>query len=123
MAVTNYFQLQAFEAGEDLSKSYACFVSINNTGQIKKCAAADIPVGVVINPAPKNQTVGVCCELGVKVPAVASAAITAGSKVGLAADGKIVAATTGSAIGVALEAAKAANDVITILFIGKTAIA
>lgn len=123
MAVSNYFQLQAFPAGEDLSKAHGIMVKLNNKGQIVKCAAAtDNVVGVVIIPLPyvegdDRNCPGTCTERGVKVPAVASGVIKIGDNVALAADGKIASATSGPTVGIALEAA-AANEVITILFTG-----
>lgn len=126
MAVSNYFQLQAFPAGEDLSTAHGIMVKLNDKGQIVKCtAAADPVIGVVIIPIPYTEgddrnCPGTCTERGVKVPAVASGAIAVGDTVGLAADGKIAKAT-GAYIGVALEAAAAADEVITILFLGKVA--
>lgn len=124
MAVSNYNVLQAIPAGEDLSKAHGVFVKVNDKGKLVRCAAATDPVvGVVIIPIPYDENddrncPGVCTERGVKVPAVASGAITIGSPVALAADGKIAAATSGTVIGVALEAATAADDVITIMFTG-----
>ena len=53
-----------------------------------------------------------------KVPAVASGAISVGDMVALAANGRIAKATSGTLIGVATEAAAVAGDVITILFTG-----
>lgn len=124
MAISNYGFLQAFPAGEDLSKAHGIFVKLNDKGQIVKTQAATDPVvGVVIIPIPyvegdDRNCPGTCTERGVKVPAVASGAITIGSNVALAADGKIASATTGTIIGMALETATAADDVITILFTG-----
>lgn len=124
MAVSNYFQLQAFPAGEDLSKAHGIMVKLNNKGQIVKCtAAADPVIGVVIIPIPYTEgddrnCPGTCTERGVKVPAVASGAIAVGDKVALAAGGKIAKAASGTYVGIALEAAAKADEVITILFLG-----
>lgn len=124
MAVSNYFQLQAFPAGEDLSTAHGIFVKLNNKGQIVKCTAAGDPVvGVVIIPIPyvagdDRNVPGTCTERGVKVPAVASGAIAVGDTVALTTGGKIAKATSGVTIGVALEAATADEQVITILFTG-----
>ena len=122
MAVSNYFQLQAFPQGEDLSKAHGIFVKLNSSGAIVKTQAATV-VGVVIISLPYDSTdskncPGVCCERGVKVPAVASGAISVGDMVALAANGRIAKATSGTLIGVATEAAAVAGDVITILFTG-----
>ena len=124
MAVSNYFQLQAFPQGEDLSKAHGIFVKLNSSGAIVKTqAATDAVVGVVIISLPYDSTdskncPGVCCERGVKVPAVASGAISVGDMVALAANGRIAKATSGTLIGVATEAAAVAGGVITILVTG-----
>lgn len=126
MAVSNYFQLQAFPQGEDLSKAHGIFVKLNDKGQIVKTqAAADPVVGVVIIPLGEpydaddhRNCPGTCCERGVKVPAVISGAIAVGDNVALAADGRIAKATSGTCIGMALEAGTTAGQVITILFTG-----
>lgn len=124
MAVSNYGFLQAFPAGEDLSKAHGIFVKLNNKAQVVKCTAASDPVvGVVIIPIPytagdDRNCPGICTERGVKVPAVAASAISVGDSVALTTGGKVAKATSGVTIGVALEAATAADDVITIFFSG-----
>ena len=57
MAVSNYFQLQAFPQGEDLSKAHGIFVKLNSSGAIVKTqAATDAVVGVVIISLPYDST-------------------------------------------------------------------
>lgn len=126
MAVSNYFQLQGFPQGEDMSKAHGIFVKLNAQGKLVKCQAAKDPVvGVVIIPLPfdegdERNVPAICCERGTKVPAVISGAIAAGDSVALAADGKITKATEGSvAIGIATEAGTTDGQVITILFTGQ----
>lgn len=126
MAVSNYFQLQAFPQGEDLSTAHGIFVKLNDKGQLVKTQApGDAVVGVIIIPLGKpydkddqRNCPGTCCERGVKVPAVISGAIAIGDTVALAADGRIAKATSGTCIGIATEAGTTAGEVITILFTG-----
>lgn len=119
MAVSNYHRLQYGKAGADLSKAHGQFVKMGVDGRYVLTAAATDPVvGVVIVPVAEDFELGICMERGVLVPARASAAIAVGDMVALAADGKIAKATTGPYIGICQEAALAADDIVTIIFLG-----
>ena len=116
MAVTNYRALQALTAATDLSKGYGLGVVINASGDAALPAAGKPIVGTIIETAPQGETLGVCCEQGVKSAARVSAAVTAGAALSVGADGRFATAATGSAIvGYALEAATAANQIITFM--------
>lgn len=119
MAVSNYRSLQAFVAGADLSAAYGMAVKNDTTAEdrVILSAASAGTVGIVIEPAPQGGTVGVCCEQGVKVPARVSAAVAVGALVSVGADSKFKTAATGElAVGIADEAATAADQIITILY-------
>lgn len=121
MAVSNYHRLQYLKAGADLSKAHGQFVKVGTDGRAVLTAAADDPtVGVVITPVAEDFELGICMEHGVLVPARASAAIALGDKVALAADGKIATASSGNYIGICMEAALAADDIVTIIYLGLT---
>ena len=118
MAVSNYRSLQAFVAGADLTGAYACAVKLGtdpNTAVLSAASAGTI--GIVIEPAPQGGTLGVCCEQGVKVPARVSAAVAVGGLVAVNTDGRFKPAASGDlAVGVAEEAATAADQIITIVY-------
>lgn len=119
MAVSNYRSLQAFTAGADLSATYAMAVKTDPAAenQVILSAAGAGTIGVVIEPAPIGGTVGVCCEQGVKVPARVAGAVAVGALVSVGADGKFKTAASGElAVGIAQEAATAADQIITILY-------
>ncbi len=123
MAVSNFRALQAFTAGANLSAAYGLGVVIDSSAPhaVKLPAAAGAITGVVIEPAPLGKTVGVCTEKDTKVPARVSAAVAKGAKLACGTDGRFATAGDGAVVvGVALEAATAADQVITILF-GATA--
>ena len=122
MAVSNYRVLQAFTAGADLSAGAGLVVKLNGSGQAVVAAAATDPaVGIIVDGGPQDSVIGVCTDAGSKVPARASAAIAVGARVGVVAGGKIATAATNTiGIGVALEAATAADQIITILYTGPT---
>lgn len=109
----------SFVAGADLSSKQYTFVKISGTGVIAAAAATDIPIGILQN-APTSGKVAEVAISGVS-KVKASAAITAGAVVGLTATGTAVALTVGTdttkyILGVAVTAASAANDVITVAF-------
>ena len=119
MAVSNYNRLQYGKAGTDLSKGHGLFVKMNTEGTyVPTTAASDPVVGVVITPAEKDFELGICMERGVLVPARVTGAVALGDKVALAAGGKVAKASSGPYVGICQEAANAADDIVTIVFLG-----
>jgi hypothetical protein len=126
MAV-EYVESQAkfsIPAGADLSSSQYTFVKISGTSAIAVAAATDVPLGVVVNTPKSGQTAEVVVSGIVKLKA--SAAITAGAKVGTTATGTAVSLASGTdttkfICGMALTAAAAAGDIITVLLVPATA--
>lgn len=117
MSVSNFRAVQAFEAGADLSRAYGLAAVLNSSGKAVVASTANTAVlGVVIEPAPSGGVVGIVTEQGVKLPVVTGGAIANGAKVAVNASGKFVTFTTGVSVGVATQAAAAADAIITILF-------
>jgi len=116
-----------FTAGEDLSAVRYSPVALNADGNVVACAAGADAIGFLQNK-PGNGEAAVVRVAGI-TKAVANGAISVGSKVDAAGAGKVRAqagthttdTTTGDVtasfniLGVALEAAAADNDVITVL--------
>lgn len=111
-------------AGADLSALQNTFVKLSTTTVIPVAAATDVPVGVVVNNPTSGKTAEVVVSGIVKIKA--SAAIAVGAPVGTTAGGLAVTLVRGTdttkfICGMALTAATAANDVITVLLIPATA--
>lgn len=117
MSVANFRALQAFEAGADLTRAYGLAAVLNATGKAVLATTANGPVmGIIHEPAPAGGVIGIITEQGVKAPVVTGGAIAAGAKVAVNNAGKFVAHSTGTAVGVATQAAAAADAIITIVF-------
>lgn len=86
-------------------------VSANNTMAL--AGASDAAVGILQDPVIEGEA-GRVAVSGITM-AVAGEAIAAGANVKSGANGKLVVDSTGAGIGVALEAATAANDIISVL--------
>ncbi|NBS62298.1 MAG: DUF2190 family protein [Microbacteriaceae bacterium] len=111
-------------AGADLSSSQFTFVKMSGTTAIAVAAATDVPVGVLVNTPKSGQTAEVVVSGIVKIKA--SAAIAVGAKVGTTSAGLAVTLVSGTdttkfICGMALTAAAAANDIITMLLVPATA--
>ena len=109
------FKTGQFLAGADLSALQYTAVKLNGSGQVVACTVLGEKVLGILQNKP---TTGLACEI-VHIglcPMLASAAITAGDKIMVAASGKAAtAATVGSTIiGFTPEAAAALNEVITV---------
>lgn len=95
-------------------------VKLNSDGKLKLCGPGDAPIGVVsalgagYGAADTPVTVALLNKSGSFV-AIAAGAITLGAQVYAAASGRISAASTGRAVGLALMAATTAGDQIEIL--------
>lgn len=118
MAVSNYDRLHTFIAAKDLSKDAGKAVCVTTGGKVTtNHTEGGAVLGILVLGGPADTEVGVCTELGSKVRARASAAITAGSAVMVGTDGRIatLAGTGKIGIGYALEAATNADEMITIV--------
>ena len=116
------FETGALTAGADLSSSQFLFVKMHTTAnQVVACSAdAEVYLGVLQNKPASGSEARVMTTGVTKV--VASAAIAVGDAVGTASNGKAktIEVVTGGDVGdyfggVALEAASAADEVISVL--------
>lgn len=100
-------------ADSDLSGSVFRFVKSTAAGGVDAAGVADVAVGVLQNKPTAGQMAIYMTEGVSRV--VASAAITKGTKVAPAALGKARTAVSGDHVaGIALEAATAADQIITV---------
>lgn len=118
MSVANFRSLQAFFAGEDLTRKYGHAAILNAQGKaVVDTTAGSSVMGIIHEPAPEGGVVGIITEQGVKAPVVTGGAIPAGFKVSVDANGRFVVASSSSTpVGVAIDAAAAADAIITIVF-------
>ncbi|HUT76449.1 MAG TPA: hypothetical protein VM285_02120 [Polyangia bacterium] len=108
-----------FEAGAAVPQYR--FVILNASGQAIVATAASEAIGISMNAAAAagDELNVASVSAGGKAPIEASAAITLGDNVGVAASGKArTAATSDHIIGTCLQAAAADEDIVT-LFIDK----
>jgi len=107
----------SFKAAADLSAKQFYIVELSAANTVNVCdAATDVPLGVLQNkPAAANRAARVRISGVTKV--VASAAISAGALVGTTATGTAVtkSADADHVLGIALEAASAASEQISVL--------
>lgn len=107
----------SFIAGGDLSAKQYYFVKISADNTVVICAAAtDVPIGVLQN-APASGGVAEVCMVGV-TKVNSDAALTAGNRIGTAADGQADAKTAGTdtteyAVGIVLIGSGAAGGLAT----------
>lgn len=117
---------RAFIAGEALL--VGLLVKLNSDGEVVLSGPGDNPIGVVkalgAGYGASGTPVTVCLlnKQGSAV-LIASAAVTLGSKVYPAADGKVSSSSTGRAVGIALQAAVTAGDEIEVLLLESLAAA
>ena len=112
-----------FEAGEDLSAArYLAMTLGSSDGTVVKAGATDQAIGILQNAPESGQAARV--RMFGTTKAVAGAAITRGALVAVDANGKVQAATAiddtwnGTVVrvlGIALESASAADEVIEIM--------
>ena len=108
---------ESFIAGEDLSSKQYYFVELKADRKVELVdAATDIPIGVLQNK-PKSGEEALVMVAG-RTKLVAQAAIAVGNAIGPHSNGKTVAKTIGTdtthyTAGIALEAAAAADNIIT----------
>lgn len=110
------FKLGTLKASVDLSADQYHFAAISGTGTVGLCGAGATAIGVIQNKPVSGDAVELDCDGVTKV--VAGAAITPGTEARVMSDSTgraITAATTGSKIlGIALEAATAAGQLIAV---------
>ena len=101
-------------ADVNYAKRYIPVSKTNVDEQFTLCAAGGAPVGVAQDPS----KAGTACAIMINGVSMmhASAVIAAGAEVAVTADGTVAAAVAGAgAFGVALNAATAAGDIISVL--------
>lgn len=89
----NYRNLMTFEAGEDLSKKKYRFVKLNSDGEVVVCAANETTIGILIIQGKESEQVSVLTQPGTRAileMGTTSAAIPAGTRLTVAADGKAI---------------------------------
>lgn len=109
-------QLVPFQAGEDLSASQFCFVKLNSAGKIVKATHNAVAIGV-LQDAPQAGQTGSVMTFGItKVKTASSISIGARLTAYTDGSGRAAAAASGQYVmGIALEAATAADQLITAL--------
>lgn len=108
------FKLGTLLANADLTASQYLFVVANSSSKVALAGAGVDVLGVLNNDPNTNQSAEVVVNGVAKVRA--GAAVAAGAKVMANASGQAITATaTNKAVGVALAAAAAANEVIPVL--------
>jgi len=109
----------ACEAGEDLTGSLNRLVTMQADGTVKKSAAGEKALGPIIE-VPLSATAGrygpASIQLGGIAKLSAAGAINAGQRVVPTTNGQITTGTT-NPVGVALETASAANQLIAVAMI------
>lgn len=117
MAENNYIRTQALEAGVDLTLKQNHFVNVT-AGKAALPDANGPTVGVLTNAPDVGETADVMMEAGSKVTVVAGAVIAIGAQVTSNALGRAITAagTTTKVSGIALNAAAADGDLITIIY-------
>jgi hypothetical protein len=104
-------------AGADLRTSQFRAVKLNSSGNVVIAAAGDFAIGILQNNPNSGELATVAIH-GIS-KASADAAVTAGVRVTPTADGQLATATvaTDNTLGVALEAAGAANVIFAVLLL------
>lgn len=108
------FKIGTLTASADNSGNQFRYAKVSGSGTATVCAApADVALGVIQNKPKAGEAVDVMVTGVSKV--VAGAAVAAGAEVGPDAQGRAIAAVTGTrAFGIALEAASAAGQIIAV---------
>ena len=111
-------QVITFEAGADLSAKqfYVVYLSSADTVNVATSNSTQVPIGILQNDPESGKPASVCVS-GVS-KAEAGGAISAGDIVTFGSDGRVTSlggATGVYAVGVALQAATAAGQVIPVL--------
>lgn len=115
MAYEEGLQTVSLLANADLSASQFCLVSVNSSGRLAVTGDGASADGVLQNKPNAAAVVGSMAISGIAM-VKAGAATTAGSDLASDASGRVVDVTTGDiVVGICLEAAGAANDIIPVL--------
>lgn len=107
------FELGTLVAGADLTADQYKIVKVDAAGKLVLTGAADEHAGILDCPGDTDESVRIRVSGVAKV--VAGAAITTGDGVESDAAGKLRTLTTGPLVGIALEAAGADGDIISVL--------
>lgn len=114
MSYENRGKTISLVADADYETRYIAVKKNNVDEQFTVCAAGDVPVGILQDPTPANKAAAILIS-GVSF-VKAAGAIAAGASVATAAGGLATTATEGvTPFGVALNAASAAGDIISVL--------
>jgi len=102
----------SLESGEDLSNAQFLAVALNSNGKVVKAKSDTLPIGILQDKPKEGQAANVRM-LGIS-KVVAGGAIAIGDVLTADDDGRLIAASTGYyPIGIALEAAAQAGQVVT----------
>jgi hypothetical protein len=102
----------SLEAGEDLSNAQFLAVALDSNGKVVKAKSDTLPIGILQDKPKEGQAANVRM-LGIS-KVVAGGAIEIGDVLTADDDGRLIAASTGYyPIGIALEAAAQAGQVVT----------
>lgn len=103
-----------FEAGEDLTGQQFRFVKVDTAGKVVRAGNNELAIGVLQNKPDSGQAASVRCGGISKI--VAGGVITAGDRVGSDSQGRAKGgASAAVTLGIALDAAAAAGEVISFL--------
>lgn len=117
MAHQNFDGPYSLPAAADLRTNQYQFIVINGSGLIALCGAGARPRGILDNLPNTNEMARFFSHHGVAMKIKAGAAIAAYAKIMSDATGRAITGTsTNYGCGVALEAASAAGDIITIFY-------
>ena len=116
MAYQNYKSLGTLLAASSLTGSQYLFAKVDSAGKIAVAGAGELAIGVIENKPGAGEPVTVAIYGVIKVKA--GATFAAGAKIAANAAGKAITATTGQQInGIALEAAGAVDQVVSVLLV------
>lgn len=118
MATHDYGRVTSLFAGEDLSDKQNYFVVMDSTANtVVLAGAGENAVGVNTENAASGEVTGVMMESGSLIEVVSGAAVAVGAKVASDANGRAITATAGAEVlGEVLEAATAADELITMIW-------
>ena len=119
--------LPAHKAGEDLTDKQYHFVKLKDVGEVDLCTDTTTPIGVLQNNPPYDATAGLednyeiagsatITIFGITKVIAADEHISLGDYVASDADGKAIEGNANArAVGIALEASTAADQIISVL--------
>lgn len=115
MAYENPDFVYTLEASGDLSASQFHALEVDSNGQAIVCNSAGVQIaGVLQNkPTAAGMAATVCASGITKV--IAGAAVTAGAELEVNASGRLITATTGDVVAIALEDAAGDGSIMSVL--------